>query len=247
MLRSWAILVSFALSIGLAACSSAAGTVTPTQQPGVNSCGSVNANAVTFESNYDPSGAIAPGTSNVGPVSNLTFSETAFSSSDSTSYQGYVSGNTLNICTNRTGTTTPVNAVMGWMAQDGVAWAAQNALGLAALEDKLPVDLNFAVEGTLGFTYPNGNYKWSCDVIVGQGHTSLKNNWWMFTTKNAASTNQSFAVLCSLNGAALVLTVVRPGQPAEDNSFMFTCPGFLCTIPSAAGKSIGSRHRRPVT
>lgn len=220
------IFLSIALAAGVAGCGGTAATVTGTHMPGSNPCGSLETNTVYFLSDYHPSLSRKPRYYfHEGKVSNLTFNETGWASAYSVyNYQAYVSGNSLNICVNRSGSVNPIDAIMAWFTENGVPWSGRNALGLQTYGDALPKDLNFAVEGTLGFTFPNSSSVWSCPVILAQGHSGLHNNWWMFTTQNVPSYSDNFAVLCSINGSKPSTTVVSPGSQDTDDQFMFETP-----------------------
>lgn len=113
-----------------------------------------------------------------------------------------------------------MTAVQGWMKQLGVPWTARNAYVLAGYGDTLPSNLNFAVQGTIGFTYPNSSYSWSCSIILAQGHSFLTNNWWMFATQALSGSGQ-FAVPCSLNGGAPYLVPAGQATKQTANQFMF--------------------------
>jgi hypothetical protein len=84
-----------------------------------------------------------------------------------------------------------------------------------------PDELNFAVQGTLKMTI--GDKKITCqNILVGQGHFGLNNNWWMGgPNMQGAHVSLSGATVqtCSVEGKALPVEVVFSPQTPCVNHF----------------------------
>jgi len=132
------------------------------------------------------------------------------------------------------GTTSGVNDEQGWIdikaGRQGSAavaqwFAGQVGAGQTAVCDStgnLPEELNFAVSGTLTFTLST-NQTYVCgNLVIGQGHFTGVNNWWIGgPNMQGAHVSVSGAVMqsCNLEGGKLPLpahVVFTPETPCSN-------------------------------
>lgn len=90
-------------------------------------------------------------------------------------------------------------------SSDVALWFAEGLntsmmLGLDAVDDMSPQELNFAFKGDLAFTLSDGGTNFTCpEVRFGQGHIPLanKNNWWIGCDGGSL---ESYALICPCDG-----------------------------------------------
>jgi len=169
--------------------------------------------AVTEQNNYV---SFVPEVTNIRYIMQLaTFSMNAQDSYAITADQpwggviNYTSQNNFNVQAGRQASYTVVDWVEQQLQAEGITANQNNAIGNTKT-DLFPKELNFAVEGTLtiGWEDNHGNVQtFNCqNVIVAQGHSGTKNNWWVFSNQNNGSSNPKSETL-NLNCAGVQMSI----------------------------------------